>query len=51
MGIAIVPISIIDVDTKINPIVSFYVSSNVIWNIDMPDYLHNNPPLPLFQSF
>ena len=30
MSIAIVPISIIGVDTQINPIVSFYVSSNVI---------------------
>ena len=30
MNIAIVPFSIIGVDTQINPIVSFYVSSNVI---------------------
>ena len=47
MGIAIIPISIIDVDTHINAVESFNVFSNVIRNVYMLDYSHYESPITL----
>lgn len=44
MSIAIIAISIIDVDVQINPVTIFYVFSNIIWNVYMLDYPHQSSP-------